>query len=71
MTQQRAKGELCHGRIVRLRPDGTDRCRRIATHLHDPHTAHGSLPLCTQHLQALLHREKLGSASDMLAHWEA
>ena len=63
-------GELCQARIRELRPDGTDRCRRDATHEHLAFATGMRLALCTQHFHALDRRERLGSSEDMLKHWD-
>jgi hypothetical protein len=64
-------GVLCQARIQHLRPDGTDRCRRQATHEHKTHDTGRTLALCTQHRTALLHRERQGSSRDLLELWDA
>ena len=60
---------LCQARIAHLREDGTDRCRREAVHKHYAIETGTHLVLCTQHYQALRHRESLGSSEYLLDVW--
>lgn len=61
--------DLCQARIATPRPDGSDECQRHARHEHTALATGDRYELCSQHFNALVRRERLGSSQHLIEIW--